>query len=460
VKPCPLAAIGPAIFGLALLFSSSALAEVSVAVAPVSGPKRTGAVKIGKAVRTKLTQGGLQLISDRALAGAAKKLGVSPAPPQAADEAGADLLVVVSTRKAGKKLVAGGKLIDVSSGKVLRTVEETYKKGGAANAGAAIGGELANVAASFKPAPRAAARSRESVPASRSRAIAAKDEGEVEAPREKRAAPAVIPKDEVKGGSAKVAAPSADSGSGESKVLRLSFGLGTQLASAYTVAVGGQSTGLAYNLNPLYGVAGGARVAIPSAGLSLDLGLSYVHVSYRVDVTPAVTPTNPSGRFLDFQAVLAYELMLSRFGAKEEKRFFVAPLLGVVYRSLSVERTVPDAIVLSSSALAPRIGGKLGLMLGSVALEAIGAADLVVSYNEEPEKTGQNGTGLGLSIGAAGRYWLSETFGVSLSGGYEYMKISMSGPGTRKPFVNDPQLLNASVFSGDWKMTLAAMLAL
>lgn len=443
--------------GLALAVSSSAIAEVSVAVAPVSGPKKTGSAKLGQVVRSKLAQAGLQVISERTLAVAAMKAGASPSTPKAAEEAGADLLVAVSIKKAAKKFVASGKLIEVRTGRVLKTAQASYKKGASANAGAAIGGELAAAAASFKPTPDANAES--SGPTAKSQAIVSpKDEEEAEAPA-KRAAPSVIPKDEVKGAATSVQ-PASAGASGERRVIRLSLGLASQIATAYTVTVGSQSTGLAYKLNPLFGVVAGGRVTLPSLGLSLDLGLSYVRVTYTVDITPPVTPLKPSGRYLDFGAVLAYDLTLSRFGPQEERRLILAPLAGLVYRSLSVERTAPETIVISSSALAPRFGARLGLLLGSVALEASGAADLVVAYNEEPEKTGNNGRGLGLAFGIAGRYWISDMFGLSLNLGYDWMRISMSGNGTRRTFMNDPPLVNATVHNGDLRAGFGALLAL
>src|SRR5438552_3297594 len=74
-----------------------------------------------------------------------------PTSAKAAQKAGADLLLVVTVKKAGKKYVADGKLIDVVGGSVVKSSHLSYKKGGAAAAGAALASDLVDAALSFRP---------------------------------------------------------------------------------------------------------------------------------------------------------------------------------------------------------------------------------------------------------------------------------------------------------------------
>src|SRR5688572_4910733 len=101
----------------ALAISSPAFASSAAVV--VSGSKATGADKLDKELRIQLVTGGVRIVTDKALAKAAKKVGEDPSSPKVAEEAGADFLVTVNVKKVKKKYIAVGKLIDVSQGKVI-----------------------------------------------------------------------------------------------------------------------------------------------------------------------------------------------------------------------------------------------------------------------------------------------------------------------------------------------------
>jgi hypothetical protein len=457
------------IVAIGVLMPSVALAGATVAVAPPSAPKKSGAEKIERAIRVKLVavKADLHLVTERALAASAKRLEQEETSPQVAQDAGADLLIVVTVKKQGKKYSATGMLIDVASGNVLKSSHKVYGKGGAEEAGEEIGTELAKAAAEHAgpPAP---------VEQAKTRAVTPKDEQSSSHKTEPGdSKPAVIPKDEATKAGIAVTPQGAET-NGESKVLQLTASIGTQMASAYTVTVGSQSTGLAYRLNPLFLVQGGARVMLPDLGLGLELGLSYAHVSYNIDVSPVVhadkcteamsmaSPGScgPSGAFFNFSALAFYQLTVTRFGANQENRFFVAPLAGVFYTSLSVDKQVPVTVVVGSSAFAPSLGGRFGVIVGAIEVEAVARANFVVSYSESPFTTGGSGGGFGLLVGAGGRFWVTENVGVGFNVGYDFMKIGLKGDGTRISFMGDPQLTNASVYSSDWKAALGAIVAL
>jgi hypothetical protein len=456
----------PLVAAIALLASANAVAAPTVAVPSVQGPKKSGAEKIEKQLRQRLAQEGLQVVSERALASAARKANGDPASAAVAQQAGADLLLVVTVKKSGKKYIVEGKLIDVVGGTVVRTSKESYKKGGAAAAGAALGGDLVEAALSFKPPDSGASEDdRPAAPQKRAKVVSAKeDEDEPRLSGSRAATPAasVTPKDEDKANvaSTSVSPTGAEVVSGDLKVLQLGLGIGTQMASAYTVTVGGQATGLAYNLNPLVCIAGRARLMLPDIGLGAELDLSFVPVKYTIDVSPAVTPNTPGGHFLNVGVTGFYELTVARFGKSEDSRFFIAPLAGLSYNSLAVAAQTPYAVVVSSSAVSPTLGGRVGLQLAALTLEANVKASIIVSYSESPQNTGTGGGGFGLYTGAALRYWISSTLGVSFAIGYDFMRIGLSGMGSRAPFANDPALNNATVFSGNVKAIGGVALAI
>lgn len=442
--------------GRTLLFALLASAPVdaiaaSIAVPPASAPAKSGGDKLEKQVRAQLAAEGHEVIAEKALERAAKKAGTSASSVEAARAAGADLLVVISIKKQKKAFSVTAELIHVADDRVLETSKKTYKKAASASAiGDVIGRELAEGVGRADLSK--AVEPEEERPA---KVLQPKDEAPA------RAAPAdgVTPKDEAPAGAA-AAAPKAKAapGGGEGKLMQLFVGGGTQMASAYTVAVGEQVTGLAYDLSPLVLFEAGARLNIPGTGLGIELGLSFVPVKYNIEVEPAVDPAEPKGSFLNVGGAVSYRLDLADLGGGDA--VYLSPLVGVSYEGLSVESQAPYAVVISSSQIAPAIGTRFGLGLGDLVLEAKLALELVVSYSESPDKTGEDGGGIGLLLGAGLRYWVSENFGVFMDLAYDYTRITFNGEATRTPFIEDPKIENATVFSGNLKTALGVAVAL
>jgi hypothetical protein len=459
----------------ALFVVSLPLAEARAASVAVSikGAKGSAEDKLDNKVRGQLAARGLEVVSERALQKAAKKARTEPDTVAAALEAGADLWISITIKKVKKKFVAQGKLVDVRSGKTLKSVKRSYKKASSAGAiGDLIGTELAEAALG-----RATIGGGEAVAGEGDDNDDAADDDEPKQPSQKvvraqpeesepvaRATPepTITPKDEEKGASAST---TIDRGGpslvgGEDRVLRLLIGAGSQVTSAYTVAVGPQVTGLAYKLTPLILLDAGVAVQIPNVGLAFELGLSFVPVKYQIDVDPAVMPAAPKGRFLDVGGGALYKLTLARFGGGEQSRFFVAPQIGFQYSSLSVEAQEPYAVVLSWSSVAPYAGAKLGVVLDALALELDARFKFIVSYGEAPDSTGDGGSGTGFHVGAVVRYWMSEHFGVAFRAAYDFSRVSFSGEGSRTPFVDDPPLLDASAYSSDLRASFGVVLGL
>jgi hypothetical protein len=226
------------------------------------------------------------------------------------------------------------------------------------------------------------------------------------------------------------------------------------------VQVQNEVTGLAYSLSPLVLFDIGARVTIPNVGLGFELGVSYVRVKYALDTMPAVEPRDPSGGFLGVAGAAFYVLELARFGDKQESRFYLAPLVGLKYESLSVADQEPIDIVLSSSRVEPNVGLRIGLGLDALALEANAKLGFIASYSESPDSTGDGGGGIGLELGATLRYWMSDNFALYLGAEYAYAQIGFDGVGTLIRFEDAPPLQNASLFVADFKTTIGAALAL
>jgi hypothetical protein len=453
-----------AMIGAAILTSIPLAARATDVAVAVAGPKASGAEKLDSKIRAQLIARDLEVISEKALAKAAKKIDDEAASEAAAKEAGADLLIVVSVKKVKKKFTATATLVDLSSGRTLKTAKRSYKKASSAGAiGDLLGTELGEAAAAFTPGPRTGP-DEEPDEQPRSKVIRPKDEetpAQAKPAEPARSTPAITPKDEEKPAeAARTSISAARRGNGEDKVLSIWLGGGSQIASAYTVAVGAQVTGLAYDLTPLMLLDAGVGVQIPGIGLGFELGLAFVPVKYQIDVDPAVDPAAPKGSFFDVGGSIFYELVLSEFGEGNASRFFLTPQLGFSYASLSVEDQEPYAVVLSSSMVAPWGGAKAGLVLGDLAFELEGRFKLVVSYSEAPVETGSDGGGSGVFIGAGARYWVSDNFGMVVRAGYDFARVSFAGEGTRTPFVDDPPLLDASAFTSSLRASVGVILAL
>jgi hypothetical protein len=431
----------------------------SVAVA-VSGSKSSGEDKLDAKIKGQLSARGIEVVSEKALSKAAKKIGESANSEAAAKEAGADLWISVSIKKVKKKFVANAKLVDLATGKTLKSSKRTYKKASSAGAiGDLLGTELAEAAAGKASTLAAETDEPEEDDEPGSKVVKPKEEEEPAAVA--RPTPSVTPKDEEKTRLvATLDEPAGQGKNGENKVLSLQVAGGSQITSAYTVAVGPQVTGLAYSLTPLVLLDVGVAVQIPNVGLSFELGLAYVPVKYQIDVDPAVDPTGPTGSFLDVGGGALYRIVAARFGEDRASNFYISPQVGFQYNSLSVEDQAPYAVVLSNSAIAPYAGVRTGVLLDNLALEVDGRFKLIVSYSEAPSQTGDSGSGTGFVIGGRARYWMSENFGVSFRIAYDFSKVGFSGEGSRTPFVDDPALIDASAFSNSLRASIGVVLAI
>ena len=56
--------------------------------------------------------------------------------------------------------------------------------------------------------------------------------------------------------------------------------------------------------------------------------------------------------------------------------------------------------------------------------------------------------------------WVNDLFGLYLSVGYHFRQVGFSGSGSRVGFFGDPQLVDATVFSGDLQTQAGVHLAL
>jgi hypothetical protein len=398
-------------------------APVKIAVPVPAGKKSSGAAKVRSALVAALNEQGAKAVTN----------------------GDADFEIRLTVKKAPKKrFVAEAQLLG-NDGKVVKTVRATYGKGGAAKAGSELGTALGRAA------------------------VAERDRGaaEVKAPRLDSTPPPpppppppmtrIEPKDEAP--TLKTEGRGNKPKSGEDQLLRLSLGGGTQMLSAYTVAVDGQVTGLAYELSPLLLLTGAARVHVPGTGLLIGAFVSFVPVQYSVVVDPPVDPAQPKGRFLSIGGELGYELALSQWD--DGGRFVLTPLLAGTWASMGVDSQGDNSVVLSYSGLDLLGGVRLGVLpTAALALEADLRGGLIVGYKESPTTTGASASGIALRFGGGARYWVNELFGLYLSVGYHFRQVGFSGSGSRVGFFGDPQLVDATVFSGDLQAQAGVHLAL
>lgn len=435
--------------GIALVVTEPILAfaqDASVALPPVRGPRRSGAAKLQRGVVAGLAGQGVLVVYGKELKGAAKSAKAKVDSLDAARAADTQFQLEVRITRSRRKYFATATLLDVRTGDELEKIKKSYRRSrSATKIGRAIG---SGMAASIKEAMAKAA------------AVAAIPEPDPDPePIAPPPPPVAIEEAPVTAKADVDAGPPAKGG--EDQLLRLEIGAGTQAFSAYTVAVGGQVTGLAYTLSPLMMINAGAAVLVPDTAIQIELDLAFVPVKYAIDVMPPVSPSEPTGRFLNVGAAALYRLELSRFGSDEEGRVFLSPLVGLSYNSMTVESQGENTVVVSWSAIDIAAGLRLGIRVDEqLAFGIQGRFGVVPYYDEGPTTTGDGGFGIDFGIGAEARYWLSEAFGISLGGGYAYQRVGLGGSGTRTPFVDDPPLEDATVFSGDLKIGAGVMLAL
>ncbi len=421
-----------ALVAVAGLMSGDAQAQTTVAVAKVTGPRKAAPGPFARGLRKGLGGAGAKVV----------KIGrTSPDDDGFTDEAkkaGAEYLVIVRLRYARRKRFVTADLYDVETGDRIKRKKSSYRsKKAARSVGKKVGKALAAaMAAAPKPEPEP---EQVFVPPV--------------APVAPEPAPVAVAEAPVEEG------PGSALGGMDDAMLRLSVGAGTQLSSAYTVAVAGEVTGLAYTLNPLLLMTVGAAVRAPTIGVGAELYLTYVPVTFQVDVSPPVDPTDPGGRFIDVGGALTYRLALSQFG--ETGTVYLTPLLGVGFSSMTVQSQGNNTVVVSYSGIDLQGGLRLGISLSkALTIDIEGRGGAIVMYDEGPTTTGNGGSGFGLRFGANARYWFSGLVGVYAGLDYSYQKVGLTGLGTRVAFEGDAQLLDATVFSGSFRLFTGLHVAL
>ncbi len=423
--------------------------EASVALPKIRGPRRAKAQNLTRGIVAGLAGQGLLVVYGKELRGAAKSAGAKPTSLEAAQAADAQYQLLVTITRSRRKYFATARLIDVRTGEEIEKIKKSYRRGkSATKIGRAIGSGMA-----------ASIKSRVAAPPPPPPAPIAAVTPDPEPPPPPTSRPK--PKDESPTGAQTSVGGSDDSGGGEQSLLQLRLGAGTQALSAYTVAVGGVVTGLAYTLSPLMLIDAGARVTIPGVGFGFDARLSFVPVKYSIDVEPAVSPAEPTGRFFNVGVAAHYNLELARFGDDEAGRFVLTPLAGFFYDSMTVEGQGENTVVVSWSAIGLEAGGRATVQVSEqLVLDAEGRFGIVPVYNEGPTTTGRDGFGINFRVGGGGRYWISSAFGLQLGVSYTFQRVGLTGMGDRTPFVDDPPLEGATVFSGDLKIGTSVLLAI
>jgi hypothetical protein len=428
--------------------------KVRVAVAKVRGRRAAKPDRLENGIKNGISQSGAQPIASGALAKAARGVGVKANSAEGARAASADYLVTVKLSLRRKKFNAAVELIRASDGEVVERMERTFAGRGALAAGRAIGKRLGSKAVELGR-PEAVAEA----PPTRV----------IEPPPPERAleppppvASGIEPKeDEDDEVTAKTEIePSSGKRSGrEDGYLRASLAGGSQLASAYTVVVGGEPTGLAYSLTPLFLANANVVVRIPQIGLFFGARVDFAPVKYQIDVDPPVDPAEPTGQFLSAGGTIGYEVL--DLDLTESVRLRLSPMVGIGWDSLSVQSQGDNTIVLSWSAINANGGLDVSLILfDSLVIAAEGRGGYVFSYSEKPTTTGEGGSGVDVLGGLSVRYWLIDLFGIYLDATYEYMRIGMSGEGTRVRFMEDDPIVDAAIFSADFKVGLGVMIGI
>lgn len=437
---------------LTLASTPLAFAGGTVAVPKMRGPKKAGVDKAARAIEAELKNSGYRVLGAAQLREAADESGEGAASVATAKAAGADVLLLGRASRKKKRYILTVDLVDVSTGDVVQSAEYKYRSGKKAGKGGRVivrklDASIAEIVQ--RNTERNAERSRPVTP--------------VVVPEAPPPPPPVTsaPKEETP--AEVVAEPEAPT-DGAKPIVVFRLGAGSQVLTAYTVSVGPEPTALAYRLSPLLAIGVGARLQIPSTGLAIEADFSFSPVKYALDTDPAVEPAEPAGSFIDVGATIGYSFQIANLG--EGSTLGLEPLVGFQFESLSVAEQVqaadqtPLSIVVGSTAIAPHLGTRLLFDFGAVELQADLRLRIVASYSEKPAKTGDSGSGLGVYGGLDGRYWISDLIGLSMALGYEFTKVGFSGTGDRPVFQNDPDLIDATVFSSNLSVGLGVLLAI
>jgi hypothetical protein len=441
--------------------TTEAADKVRVAVAKVRARATAKPDKLETGIRAGLGAVGTLAVTSNALAKASRDVAVKADSPEGARAAGADYLIRVKmTAAKKKKFVAEAELVRASDGEVVEKTSRTYAGPKALATGKTIGRllgakakELGKIAA---PAPEAAPPP----PVAKTKPISpdAPDEPvEPEDPEPRTKSVAIEPKedDDDKATAKTEVGGEKDRSGREDGYLRAGVAGGGQFASAYTVAVGGTPTGLAYTLTPIGLVNAHVLVRIPQIGIFFGGRFDFSPVKYEIDVTPPVEPPDPSGRFLSAGGHVGYGITIDLADAF---RLRISPLIGVAWDSLSVQEQGDNTVIVSWSAIDFNGGLDLGFILfDALVIELSGRAGYVLSYSEKPTTTGDGGKGFDLLAGFAIRYWIIDLLGLYVEGAYGYQKIGMKGTGTRVGFIEDPPIVDATIFSADLKLAGGVM---
>ena len=462
----------PLILGLCVLSQSRIAVGQSLGFAIIDGraPKKTKSA-VARGIRESLQDAEVAVIRGNVLRKTARRMRQRHNSYKVAKKAGADYLLRLKLiKKRRRRYLAYVRILDTGSGKVVQKFSKKFKASQALAEGRAIGVQIVSEIGQGSSTEVA-------------KADASGDDDSLGAPPPVR----VLSADDVEGareGESSSAAESEEPGEGETLfaeeetkaetsaassdslkpgMFKLRAFLGTQLTTRNTVEVAGQATGLAYTMGaiPLFGV--GVDVDIPDSPFRIDVSGSLASGAFNIDVTPAVTPTNPGAKFYALDALGAYDLVLSK---GEHGPVVLSPVLGVGYRLASVETqrletdmNVQNSVVLGWNAFGVRAGAKGRMPISaSFGLAADAVFGYVLSYSETPNTTGDSGGGLQMTLGVGADYSIADNFGVQGRFSYEYQNIGFSGTGDRVRFLDDPELTDASVLSADAKLSLGAYL--
>lgn len=437
--------------------------DARVALPKISGSSRARPKTLRKAIRARLRREEIKVVSSKRLAKAARRVHRPQTSVKSAKAARANYLITARVSRSGGKYLVKARLRSVPSGRTLKTVKVRYKrKSSASKKGATIGRVFAN--AIWADVERKEARQRRAAAAPVEEAYEPEEEveeeaappppprrsrrerAEREAPRRSRAAARrppreeePEPREESKRSSRGWAKRSPEQGA-----VRLQLGVGSQLYTGYSVLVGSRKTALAHTISPLFAGEVGLSFQVPKTGFGGDLRGSYVPVSFKLNVTPPVTPAEPAGGYISASGDLFYQFKIGKIG--RNGAWMLAPVAVVDYTMLKIDEQV---MILGWTNLSA--GGGLRLTARARAnfafyLEGLGR--YILSYSETPAKTGESPKGFGLTISGGLRFWFSKSVGMYGRATYRYDKITTTGAGTRRIFDGDPELQNASVYYG------------